>query len=152
MSENALATLDRMRGILRVALFVGFFGTLADLWFIGHHEDWKQIIPLGVLGVGLASLAASLVFRGALAVRVFQGAMAALLAASLAGVYFHFTGNREFQLELDPTLSGLGLVRKVLEAKAPPTLAPGSLLQLALIGFAYAYRHPGLTRTGDAAR
>ena len=98
------------------------------------------------------SLVASLVVPGPGALRVFQAAMAALFAASLAGVYFHFAGNREFQLELDPALAGLALVRKVLEAKAPPTLAPGSLLQLALIGFAYAYRHPRLTRSGDAPR
>jgi hypothetical protein len=58
----------------------------------------------------------------------------------LAGVYLHYLGNREFQLELDPSLSGLSLLGKVLHAKAPPALAPGHMSLMGLLGLAATYR------------
>ena len=64
-----------------------------------------------------------------------------LLAAGLAGLYFHYRANVEFQLESDPTLAGRALLMKVLEAKAPPALAPGVMIQLGLVGLAYTLRY-----------
>ena len=52
----------------------------------------------------------------------------------------------EFQLEVQPELSGSTLLWKVLQAKTPPALAPGVMAQLGLIGLAYAYRHPAIAQ------
>jgi hypothetical protein len=60
------------------------------------------------------------------------------------GTYLHFQVNMEFQLEMDPALSGLALYRKAILAKTPPALAPGAMIQLGLIGLAYTFRHPAL--------
>jgi hypothetical protein len=57
-------------------------------------------------------------------------------------MYFHYIANVEFQREVDPSIGGTALFWKAMGAKTPPALAPGSMLQLGLIGLAYAYRHP----------
>jgi hypothetical protein len=59
-------------------------------------------------------------------------------------VVLHFRGNMAFQLDIDPSLSGWALADKVLRAKAPPTMAPGAMAQLGLLGLIYSYRHPAL--------
>jgi len=74
--------------------------------------------------------------RRALAVRAVQAAMAVVIITGAAGVVFHYRANMEFQLELDPSLGGFALMMKVLEAKAPPALAPGNMALLGLIGLA----------------
>jgi hypothetical protein len=48
---------------------------------------------------------------------------------------------------MNPALAGFELVRESLSG-ATPALAPGTMIQLGLIGLAYTYRHP---RLGDAA-
>jgi len=63
------------------------------------------------------------------------------VAAGAAGVYFHYRANVEFQLESDPSLRGRALVWRVLQAKVPPVLAPGVMIQFGLLGLAYTYRY-----------
>ena len=65
--------------------------------------------------------------------------MVLMVAAGALGIYFHFHGSREFQLEMDPQMRGTTLVWHVLRAKSPPTLAPGSMMQLGILGLGYAY-------------
>jgi hypothetical protein len=65
--------------------------------------------------------------------------MALFIGAGLLGMFFHFQGSREFQLEMDPTMSGIDLVWHVLRAKSPPTLSPGTMVQMGILGLGYAY-------------
>ena len=67
--------------------------------------------------------------------------MVLFVAAGLAGVYYHFAANVEFQRETDPALRGSALLWKALHAKVPPALAPGVMVQFGLVGLAYTYRH-----------
>jgi hypothetical protein len=67
-------------------------------------------------------------------------------------MYLHFQVNMEFQIEMDPALSGWPLFQKAILAKTPPALAPGSMIQLGLIGLAYTFRHPALGSGGDPGR
>lgn len=73
---------------------------------------------------------------------ILQGTMALFIVAGALGVYLHYTANVAFQREVDPSIAGRALLWKALMAKTPPALAPGSMLQLGLIGLAYAYRYP----------
>jgi hypothetical protein len=50
----------------------------------------------------------------------------------------HYQSNREFELETYPTMAGLELLRETLTG-AIPALAPGALIHIGLIGFAYGY-------------
>ena len=71
--------------------------------------------------------------------RALQIVMGLFVLAGFVGVVAHFHGSAEFQLELNPRLSTWELLEKILHAKAPPLLAPGMMLQLGLLGLAYAF-------------
>ena len=126
------------RRLLLLVLVLGLLGTSADLLLIGHYDDRWQIAPLATL---LASALAVLWHAAAgshRSARALQAAMFALLAAAAAGLFLHHRGAREFALETDPSLAGARLFWKVVRAKAPPALAPASLVPLGLIGLAFA--------------
>lgn len=141
MAPPAQAVLRR--GILAVFL-LGSTGSLVELILLGHYEDLDQFIPLVLLGGGLLLAAWMSLSTSRLAGRAFQGTMALFIVAGLTGMGLHFQANREFQLEVNPSLAGWPLVLKSLQAKSPPALAPGVMVQFGLLGLAYTYRHPNL--------
>jgi len=67
--------------------------------------------------------------------------MLTFVVVGVLGVYQHYTGNAEFELEMYPSRAGLELFRESLKG-ATPTLAPASLSWIGLIGLAFAFRHP----------
>jgi len=129
-----------LRRFLLVILTIGMAGTVVELLLLKHDEDAIQLVPLVLLGAGLASVAWHAVRPGTASARVVRMVMTAFVAAGLAGVYYHYRANVEFQLETDPSLAGAALLWKVLAAKAPPALAPGVMIQFGLLGLAYTYR------------
>jgi hypothetical protein len=134
------------RSILAVFL-LGCLGSAAELLLLGHDEDLPQFIPLVLFGLALALVAGFAASGRRAVLRSFQATMVLFLAAGLVGAGLHFQANREFQLEVDPSLAGWALISKALRAKAPPALAPGVMVQLGLLGLAYAYRHPRIDHT-----
>ena len=135
---------DAARRILLAILLVGIAGLSTELLLLAHVEDVYQFIPVVLNGAGLV-VAVLIVTRPSLAtVRLFQSVMALFVISGAVGVLLHYQVTVEFQLEMDPSLSGLALFRKAIVAKAPPALAPGAMTQLGLIGLAYTFRHPAL--------
>jgi hypothetical protein len=128
-----------IRRVILGVLLLGMAGLLAELALIAHYEDATQVIPLALLGAGLVFLLLDLFFSRTWTQLAVQLAMVLIVAAGVLGVYFHFNGSREFQLEMDPQMRGTTLVWHVLRAKSPPTLAPGSMVQLGILGLGYAY-------------
>ena len=128
-------TVDRL---LLAALVMGIVGTGAELLLIGHVEAWAQLIPIVLLALALLVLAWRTVAPRETALQVFQVTMALFIAAGSMGVVFHHQGARAFQLEVDPSLHGAALFWKTVRAKAPPALAPGSMIGLGIVGLAYA--------------
>ena len=135
---------DSARRILLAILLLGTIGITAELLLLGHDEDLNQLIPLGLAGATLLLGGVVAIRPSVLTVRVFQFVMMLLIVSGALGVYFHYGATTEFQLEMDPSLSGWALFRKAIVAKAPPALAPGAMTQLGLIGLAYTFRHPAL--------
>jgi hypothetical protein len=131
--------LSTITTILAAVLLFGMAGLLAELALIAHYEDATQWIPLALLGVGLLAVAAEIVLHRSWTQLLIQLTMVLIVGAGLLGVYFHFNGSREFQLEMDPQMRGTALMWHVLRAKSPPTLAPGSMVQLGILGLGYAY-------------
>jgi hypothetical protein len=131
--------LSTIRRVIVAVLMLGMGGLLAELALIAHYEDVTQWIPIALLAAGLVVLGADLVLERGWIQLLMQLTMALLVAAGLLGVYFHFQGSREFQMEMDPQMRGTTLVWHVLRAKSPPTLAPGSMVQLGILGLGYAY-------------
>lgn len=138
MSDAIIATIRRL---LFVTLFLGLGGTLTELFLLGHYEDWQQYVPLVVLGAGLGAQGWFAVSRSAASVRGVRAAMWSCILSGVAGVLLHYQGNREFELEMTPGAAGWSLFSAVMTG-ATPTLAPGSMVQLGLVGLAWAFRHP----------
>jgi hypothetical protein len=132
-----------LRGLLLLIVHLGIVGLLAELYLLEHTESVQQWIPMVSL---LAGLAAGLVVAArptAGGLKAFRIVMAVFVAAGLLGLWFHLRGNMEFETERNSSLSGLALFWESLRG-ATPTLAPGAIFQLGLLGLAYTYRHPAL--------
>lgn len=71
------------------------------------------------------------------AVRAFQIAMALFAASGIAGILLHYQGNVAFELELSPDAAGMPLLLESMKG-ATPALAPGTMILLGAVGFAYA--------------
>ena len=132
-----------IRAILLVALLSGLVGLGGELLLLEHFEDWRQKIPLALLSLALLVLIWHAIDRREAPVRALQLVMVVFIAAGAIGMTLHYQGNVEFELELRPSLSGVELFQKSMMG-ATPALAPGAMIQLALIGLAYTYKHPRL--------
>ena len=137
---------DAARRILLTILLLGIAGISLELWLLGHVEDVYQLIPHGLAGATVIVIPIMLARPSPGSIRLFQAVMVLFLISGLVGTYLHFQVNMEFQLEMDPALSGMALYRKAILAKAPPALAPGAMIQLGLIGLAYTFRHPAIAK------
>ncbi|HEX4912667.1 MAG TPA: hypothetical protein VFV51_01865 [Vicinamibacterales bacterium] len=135
---------DAARRILLTILFLGITGISLELWLMAHTEDVYQLIPLVLALAGVIAMIVVAARPSAGSVRLFQIVMLLFVMSGVAGFWLHFQVNMEFQLEMDPTLSGMALYQKAILAKTPPALAPGAMIQLGLIGLAYTFRHPAL--------
>ncbi|MCE2557728.1 MAG: hypothetical protein J4F98_03670 [Acidobacteria bacterium] len=133
--------IEAWRRYLLYILLFGAVGLLAELYLLSHYEDRKQWIPLVLLGAGTVAGLWLAVRPSELAVRVFRVLFAACVAAGLLGIYFHYQSNVEFERELHPNSSGLELVTESLGG-AMPTLAPGAMILLGMLGILIALQHP----------
>ncbi len=138
-------TLAALRRLLLGLLVFGLVGTATDRLLIGHDEDLWQVLPLAMIGVALIvttllALTRPATGRAAMTVRLFRAVMVVLILTGGVGVALHYRANMEFKLEMDPSLSGLALFSSVVRAKAPPTMAPATMVLLGLLGLAAAYR------------
>jgi hypothetical protein len=117
----------------------------AELLLVGHFDDANQLVPLVLAAAGLvAMLAVSLSPRVAV-LRAFQFVMLLYAGAGIIGITLHYKANVAHVHETDPSLEGSALLKKAVASSAPPALAPGLMVQLALLGLAYTYKHPRLT-------
>jgi hypothetical protein len=71
--------------------------------------------------------------------------MVMFLVSGAVGVGLHYQGNKVFELEMSPSMSGLELMSKTFTG-ATPVLAPGSMSLLGIVGLVFTYRHPHLLR------
>lgn len=150
--SSEIGTLTALRRMLLSVLALGLFGLGAELLFLNHLESFTQIIAPALLGIGLAAVIGHVVRGGPVGVRVLQIVMVFFVGAGVLGMYYHYAANVEFQREMDPSVAGMALFWKAMSAKTPPALAPSSMAQLGLIGLAYTFRHPAITRSHPRER
>ena len=136
--ERSGERVELLRRRLLWVLALGLVGTEAELLLLEHYEDPWQLVPLFLIALAMAVMVWHSRRQDAASLRALRIIMALFLVAGLAGLALHFRGAAEFQLEIDPAMGIWDLVKKVMRAKAPPVLAPGVMLQLGLIGLAYA--------------
>ena len=134
-------TLFVVRRMLGAILLLGMTGTGVELVLMGHYDGFEQLIPVGLLGAGIAAVGWHFVTGSPASGTVLKVVMVLFIAAGLTGVYYHLAANLEFQREIDPAIRGSALVWKALHATVPPALAPGVMVQFGLVGLVYTYRH-----------
>jgi hypothetical protein len=134
-----------LRLILLAVLGFGLVGLAIELLLLGHTEETPQWIPLITVALGLVASTVLAIRPSRKTVIAFRIAMTLFVIASLAGLYFHYTGNVEFELEMYPSMAGMELFKKSMTG-ATPALAPGMMAQLGLMGLAITWRHPALRR------
>jgi hypothetical protein len=139
VADEPAAVAPLRRALTWIAV-VGFVGTAADLLLLQHYEDPWQWAPLAIAATATVALAAQVLRPGTTSLMMTRSVMIASVVAALVGVWLHYRGSMEFQLETDPSLGGLDLLLKVLRSKAPPTMAPFNLAVLGLVGLASTYR------------
>lgn len=140
-----------MRSLILALVAFGLLGLATELTFLEHYEEATMAIPFVAIAAALGAVS-WLAFRpGATAVKLTRIVMVLFLAVGALGVVLHFRGSLEFQLDMDPTASASQLFWKVMYMKAPPTLAPGAMVQLGLLGLLATYRHPALIADGQAS-
>jgi hypothetical protein len=132
-------------------------GTGTELVLLDHYDvepfetgewgemEWWKWAPLLVLTCGLVTALVAAFRPGRGTMYLFRGVLLLVIAAGFIGLYKHYVGNEEWELELAPTLEGLELFGKTITG-AFPTLAPAAMMQLGVMGLAYTYRHPCLKR------
>ena len=127
-----------------LAVFLlGLLGTGLELLFLGHTVGFNQLIPVVLMVMSLLVLAWHALERKSASIRTFQITMLLLVIAGILGTGLHYGANEEFELEGDPKLSGVELFSRIMTGAAP-ALAPGTMVQLGLLGLVYTFRHPAL--------
>ena len=146
-SAPQVQTLTALRRLLLGLLAFGLIGTATDLLLISHDEDVWQLIPLVMIALALA-VTVLLAWtrprapRAIMVVSLFRAVMVLLILTGGLGAVLHYRANMEFKLEMDPSLGGFALFSSVVTAKAPPAMAPATLVLLGLLGLVAAYRRP----------
>ncbi len=140
MSDPDRHTLATIRRLLLALLCLACVGTTTELWMMGHHEDPWQWAPLAVMVMCAACAVWVFTTWAGPAVRTLRVLMVVLILTGMTGAFMHYRANMEFQLEMDPSLGGIELMSKILHAKAPPSLAPGNMALIGLIGLVAVWR------------
>ena len=144
-------TIARLRRLLLALVALSIGGLLVELVLLEHYDTPWKWTPLVILVLALVATIMVWLRPTRRAIRLFQGVMLLSMIAGVLGLYLHYRGNVEFEIERDPSLRGLALFWDAIRG-ATPTLAPGAMTQLGLLGLAFAYRHPILRHSSPVRR
>lgn len=147
--DSASSTLQTVRKFVLALFAIGVVGTAADLLLTGHIDGARQLVPVVLLVASALTLAWHLIRPSRTSLRVHQALMALFIVSGLVGTFLHYQANIEFELEMYPGASGFGLIWKAIQGASPPSLAPGAMIGLGLLGLIYTYRHSEPTHAVD---
>jgi hypothetical protein len=133
---------DRILAVARRALLVivvlAMLGVLLELLLLEHFEDVWQLTPLVLLVLGLLVIVWHARARTIWSARTLRAVMTLSVVTGLLGVFLHYRGNVEFELEENPNATRWALFREAMMG-ATPALAPGVMVQIGLLGLVYAF-------------
>jgi len=127
----------RLRRAVTGLLAMALAGTGAELLLLEHYEDAWQLVPLALIALGLLAMGWRAARPGTASLRAFRAVMVLMVASGALGLFLHYRGNTEFELERDPALAGFALIREAMTG-ATPALAPGAMMLFGLLGLASA--------------
>ena len=138
-ADTDSVVLERLRLWVLGVIVLGLVGTMTELILLEHDEQALQFVPLVLMVLGAVVLVWHAIAKDTASLRSLQIVMGLFVLSGFAGMAAHFNGSLEYQLELNPDLGTWELLDKILHAHAPPLLAPGMMMQLGLLGLAYAF-------------
>lgn len=107
-----------------------------ELYLLEHYEDRLQLIPILCIALLLVLMVILLFRKSAIVQGVFKFVLLLTAGSGVYGIFLHLSANYEFEQEMRPSVKGWDLFVESLSG-ALPTLAPGSMIVLALIGYSY---------------
>ena len=111
-------------------------GVGLELYLLSHYEDTLQRIPLFCIGSAILVLIILLFKRSSFVITLFKVILGCTALSGIYGTFLHLRANYEFEMEMKPNARDWDLFIESLSG-ALPTLAPGSMIVLALIGYSY---------------
>lgn len=135
-SEKSKNQRSGPKRILMATLLFVLLGTAMELYLLEHYEDRLQLIPMLCLALLLVLVVILFFQKNAIVKGIFKFALLLTAASGVYGVFLHLNANYEFEQEMRPSAKGWDLFLESLSG-ALPTLAPGSMIVLALIGYSY---------------
>ena len=133
-----------LRRLVLIVLTVGIVGVGLELVLLDHMEDNWQWTPIVLLAAALPVSIWLICSPGIASVRSYQAMMVLFILSGITGQWLHYQGNVAFELEMYPSREGLELVWEALGG-AYPSLAPGTMTLIGLLGLVACFRHPVLT-------
>jgi hypothetical protein len=130
------AVLARLRAVVAGLAALGLLALVLELWLIGHTESVTQIVPLVTLPAAAVALVAVVIGDARRGLGLLRAVLLTAVATGVAGVALHLYESWAFQLEIDPFAAPLARAVAALRAQSPPSLAPGQIALLALLGWA----------------
>lgn len=149
MTESS--RLDVLRRLLLWTVVIGMVGMSIELLLLEHVEDTWQLVPFGIMAFALIAVAWHVKRPAPASEWAVRIMMSLTVLSGGLGVYLHYRGNVEFELEMTPASSGVTLFKDAMMG-ATPALAPGSMSLLGLCGLLYLYAAAGTRREPSAPR
>jgi hypothetical protein len=140
-----MTTLELLRSGLLAILVFAQIGVVLELILLKHTESSLQLIPLALLAAGIAVCIAVVFSHGAAAIHALRATMLLFIAAGALGLVLHYRSNLGYEQESNPSLRGRELYVAAIMG-SNPSLAPGTMVQLGLLGLLLTFRHPRLAR------
>lgn len=141
MTERHDAT--TIRALLNGVFVFGATGVGVELMLLEHFEEYWQWVPLLLIGVSVPQAVWLWIRQPRALLQSFRLTMVLFVIGSAIGLAQHVRANVEFELEMYPSRGGFELVWESLKG-ATPSLAPGTMALLGLLGLTYTFRHPSL--------
>ena len=110
--------------------------TISNSINFNHYEDTLQLIPILCIAASILALFILFIKKTKWTRSLFKLVLALTALSGVYGAFLHLKANYEFELEMKPGAKGWDLFLESLSG-ALPSLAPGSMIVLALIGYSY---------------
>ncbi len=136
MKQNVKSLDAKITRLILIAIAFMSIGLSIELYLLEHYEGILQLIPIICVSLGLILSIVLFRFRNKPIQILFHISLILMVASGLAGIFLHLKANYEFEKEIRPSINGMDLFMESLSG-ALPSLAPGSLILLALIGYSY---------------
>ena len=134
--ENPSVFFDRLRNYILGIYFLSGIGLIAELILLEHYEGFWQKLPVVLISVSFIMIIWHVLKNNTFSKKSTQTIMVLMILSGSWGLWMHYSGNTEFELELHPSVKGFELFWDAVKG-ATPVLAPGAMVGLGLTGLVF---------------